>query len=174
MTKRISKKVVSGVNITQFEEALSQYAAADKRESEILSKINADTTRINDTYKDELNYLDEKKKGTIEIIQTYCSEQKQTLFNKRRTLHTLYGAVGFRLGNPRLKIPRSISQSKLLQLLKEQMPQYVRVTEEPAKDLIIADRAKEPVAALLQNTGLQVVQEEIFFVELKPLVSNIN
>jgi phage host-nuclease inhibitor protein Gam len=173
MTKRISKKVIGGIDIIQFEEALSQYADADARESEIITKLERDMKRIKSNHLDELNYLTAKKKQTLEVVETYCREQKSKIFNKKRTLHTIYGAVGFRLGNPKLKTPRGSSWNLILQTLKEKLPAYIRVTEEPAKDLLIADRHKDMVATVLQDMGLQVIQDEIFFVDIKPLISKI-
>jgi phage host-nuclease inhibitor protein Gam len=173
MTKRISKKVIAGIDMVQFEESLSQYAGAEARTAEITRVLENEMKLIKNKYADELQYLEEKKKQNIEVVETFCKEQKIKLFNKQRTLHTVYGSVGFRLGNPKLKMRRGNSWTLVIEALKDKLPQYVRVTEEPAKDLLIADRHSEPVATTLQAIGLQIVQDEIFFVELKPLISKL-
>ncbi|MBS1690160.1 MAG: host-nuclease inhibitor Gam family protein [Bacteroidetes bacterium] len=167
MTKRISKRVIAGISLAQFEEALSQYAGSEAREAEIFAKLDAEMTKIKEKYSDELGYLQEKKNAAQEVLETYCREQKEILFCKRRSMHTVYGSLGFRLGNPRLKTLRGNTWSMVLERLKKQLPEYVRLNEEPAKDLLLADRNKENVAPFLRDLGLQVVQDELFFIEMK-------
>jgi len=57
----------------------------------------------------------------------------------------------------------------VLDRLKQQLPEYVRLNEEPAKDLLLADRNKESVAPFLRELGLQVVQDELFFIDMKKI-----
>ena len=52
-------------------------------------------------------------------------------------------------------------------MLKEFLPAYVRIEEEPAKDMLLADREKEDVAELFPKVGIFVDQDETFFVERK-------
>ena len=52
-------------------------------------------------------------------------------------------------------------------LAKELLPQYIRTTEELDKQSLLADRDKEDVAEMMPRIGVQVVQEETFFVEPK-------
>ena len=169
MSKRTSKKVVSGISLSQFEEALSQYAGSEAREAEIFAKLDAEMAKIREKYSDELGYLTDKKTNAQEVLETYCREQKELLFCKRRSMHTIYGTLGFRLGNPKLKTLRGNTWSMVLDRLKQQLPEYVRLNEEPAKDLLLADRNKESVAPFLRELGLQVVQDELFFIDIKKI-----
>lgn len=155
----------------QFEEAMAQYASAEAQEASIIALLDEEMARIRAKYTDELTYLQETKKQKHEVIYTYCREQKEKLFSKRRSIGTIHGAVGFRLGNPKLKTLRGTTWGKVIEKLKEQLPDYVRTTDEPAKDLLLADRSSEKVAPLLQEVGLQIVQEEIFYIELKKIKS---
>jgi len=41
------------------------------------------------------------------------------------------------------------------------------VKEEPAKDLLLADREIPEVAAEFEKCGIEVVQDESFFIDLK-------
>lgn len=103
----------------------------------------------------------------MEVVQTYCREQKEILFARRRSMGTIYGTLGFRMGMPKLKTVRGTNWDIVLQQLKAKLPTYVRTIEEPAKDMLLADRNKEQVGPLLRDLGLQIVQEETFFIELK-------
>ena len=98
----------------------------------------------------------------------YCLEHKQKLFNNRRSIGTLQGIAGFRLGTPRLKTEKvNANWEGILAQLKQILPAYVRTIHEPAKDLLLADRHKEHVAPVLVKLGLQVVQDELFYIETK-------
>ncbi|MEI8278683.1 MAG: host-nuclease inhibitor Gam family protein [Bacteroidota bacterium] len=167
MTKRISNTLLQGISQTEYEEALKAYATADAHECTILARMDAEILRIREKYATELSYCNTKKKNTFDIIQTYCREQKELLFSKRRSCITPYGTVGFRLGTPKLKPLSGHNWESILQQLKEKLPAYVRCTEEPAKDVLLADRYTELVAGNLYELGLQIVQDEIFFFDLK-------
>ena len=47
------------------------------------------------------------------------------------------------------------------------MPQYIRTSEELAKDRLLADRDNPEMAEYFLKIGVQVVQEEKFYVETK-------
>jgi len=168
MTKRMARVVVENVSKERFEEALSEYANAAFKEKETLTKLQAEMDSIHDKYAGELDYLNEKKNTTLDVIQTYCREQKPTLFKKRRSMHTQYGSIGYRLGNPKLSILMGHNWESVTEKLKTEYPDYIRTSFEPAKDLLLADRNKEKLAPILQYIGLEVVQDDIFFIELKP------
>jgi phage host-nuclease inhibitor protein Gam len=169
MTQRKCKKIYTGINIIQFEEAMVLYANAEARRSDILTQLELEMNRVKDKYKHELLYLNEKKRTALEIVETYCREQKENLFKKRRTMHTMHGSVGFRLGQPKLRIKPGYCWSRVIHKLKENMPEYIRISEEPAKDLLVADRNKESVANLLAKSGVEVVQDELFFIEIRSI-----
>lgn len=56
---------------------------------------------------------------------------------------------------------------RLYNLVKEFLPEYIRVSEELAKDRLLADRDKEEVAEQLSKCGMTIVQDETFYVEPK-------
>jgi phage host-nuclease inhibitor protein Gam len=167
MTKRISNKITDDLSQLQFEDALADYAAASEQEQKVLTILDTEMKRIREKYCDELHYLQTRKQQSLDMVQSYCCEQKETLFGKRRSLGTRHGKVGFRLGTPKLKTLRGITWDAVLEKLTETFPAYVRTTQEPAKDLLLAHRNSENVAPLFSQLGLQVIQEETFYIELK-------
>lgn len=166
MEQRMVKKMIGSVTAAQFEEAMAQYAAATAQETNVQAIIDTETARIRSKYADELAYLKGRRQNTHEVILTYCREQKAVLFSKRRSMGTFYGSVGFRLGQPRFKTLRNTTWAQVLERMKELLPAYVRTNEEPAKDLLLAHRQHPTVAPLLQQIGLQVVQDELFYIDL--------
>ncbi len=165
MKTRNQKKTAININIAQFEEAMARYAEAEQREAEINKSIEADVNELMAEYEEELKCLAQGKNLAFGIIQAYCINNKESLFASRRSIGTLHGKAGFRLGTPRLKTSKGSNWKKVMEELKTLLPDYVRITEEPAKDKLLADRHKEHVATRLITLGLEVVQDELFYIE---------
>ena len=164
---RVSKKVVAGVTEDQYLYALSQYAAADARACRLIALMETELATVRDRYDSRLATLQATITRHYEVVEAYAREHKHTLFAQRRSTGTQYGSIGFRLGTPRLKLTPGATWDTVLATLRDRLPQYVRTTEEPAKDKLISDRAREEVATVLPQLGVQVVQDEKFFIELK-------
>ena len=167
MKTRNQKKTAININIAQFEEAMARYAEAEQREAEINRSIEAGVNELMNGYEEELLCLAQGKNLAFGIVQAYCINNKETLFAKSRSIGTMHGKAGFRLGTPRLKTAKGTNWKKVLAELKTSLPDYVRTTEEPAKDMLLADRHKEQVATRLIALGIEVVQDELFYIESK-------
>jgi hypothetical protein len=69
------------------------------------------------------------------------------------------------LGTPRLKTKDNSNWEQVIARLQEQLPQYVRTVQQPAKNQILAQRHAEHLAPLLQALGLEIVQEDLFYID---------
>ena len=168
MTKTREKKiVVTGVTRDQMEEAFGKFALADAKMQGINAKMDAEITKIRDKNADELARWQEQKDDAFELLQTYATENRDELFTKRKSMETTHGVLGFRTGTPKLKTRKGFTWASVLQLLKEFAPGYVRTTEEPAKDKLLADRENEDLIEIMPKVGIYVDQDETFFVEPK-------
>ncbi len=67
----------------------------------------------------------------------------------------------------KLKNLKGFTWASVTNLVKEFLPDYIRTTEELAKDKLLADREVPEVAKLFPKIGIQVVQDESFYVEPK-------
>ena len=166
-TKRTKKTVVSGVTREQYEQAFADFALADAKVQSITAKMDAEMTKIREKYADELADLNETKDKSFEVMQTYATENKDVLFTKKKSLESAHGVIGFRTGNPKLKNRKGFTWASITNLCKEFLPAYIRTTEELAKDKLLADRDVPEVAEYFERIGVQVVQEESFYVECK-------
>ena len=166
MKTRNAKKLKTGITEAQYEQAMEKYAEAEMREAEINKAMEAEVNELMEKYEDELICVAQGKNAAFEIVRSYCSNNKEALFARRRSIGTVHAIAGFRLGTPRLKTAAG-NWNKLLELLKQKLPAYIRTSEEPAKDLLLADRHKEAVAPVLMELGVQVVQDELFYIESK-------
>jgi len=165
-TKREKKVVVSGVTRDEMEEALGKYAAADARISGINSKMDEEFTKIREKNADALAKAEEEKGAAFERVQVFAVENPD-LFSKRKSLETTHGTIGFRTGTPKLKTKKGFTWASVLEMLKSFGKDFVRTTEEVAKDKLLADRDNEKTAAVMSKCGILVTQDEAFYIELK-------
>jgi phage host-nuclease inhibitor protein Gam len=162
------KKVVhTGVTSEQMETAFAEYATADAKLAKINATIDVQMTAIREKYADEMAKLQEKKDKSFDVMQAYAVENKDELFAKKKSMESVHGTIGFRTGTPKLKTLKGFTWASVTNLLKEFLPTYVRVTEEPAKDKLLADRECVEVAELFPKVGIAVTQDETFYVEPK-------
>lgn len=107
------------------------------------------------------------KDSAFEVVQVYATENRDTLFGKKKSLENSHGVLGFRTGTPKLKTRKGFTWGAVLELVKTIAPSFVRTSEEVAKDRLLADRESEEVVALMPRIGVEVVQDETFYIELK-------
>lgn len=168
MTKTREKKtLIQGVGREAADDAFAVYAKADARQQQITSKMDAEMTKIREKYQDELADLEDTKEKAFEIMQVFAVEQKEVLFNKKKSLETVHGIMGFRTGTPKLKTRKGFTWGAVTNLLREYLPGYIRTSEEPAKDKLLADRDVPEIAQMYEKVGVYVDQDETFFVEPK-------
>lgn len=168
MAKTREKKVVhTGVSTEQMEAAFADFATADAKLLRIIATMDVKIIEIREKYVDDVNKLQEQKEKAFEVLQAFAMENKEELFSKKKSMESTHGILGFRTGTPKLKTLKGFTWSAVTNLLKELLPAYVRVSEEPAKDKLLADREDEEVSALFPRVGIFVDQDETFFVEPK-------
>ena len=164
---REKKTVYTGVSQEEMEQAFAEYAKADARQQKIQADMDVQMTKIREKWQEELSKLQEAKDKAFDVMQAFATENRTELFSKKKSMDTVHGTIGFRLGTPKLKNQKGFTWASVTNLLKEFLPAYVRVKEEPDKDKLLADRESEDVYPLFDKVGVAVVQEETFFVEPK-------
>lgn len=164
---RTKKTVMSGISREQAEQAFADFAAADAKCQNLTSKMDIEITRIREKYADRLAELDAKKSEAFDLMQAYALENKDELFSRKKSVESAHGVFGFRTGTPKLKNLKGFTWAAVTNLVKELLPSYIRTSEELAKDKLLADRDVPEVAGYFPKIGVQVVQEETFYVEPK-------
>lgn len=164
---RTKKTVLQGVTREAAEQAFAEFAKADAQYQQLTARMDLEVTRIREKYADQLADLSDAKERSFDLIQAYATEHRDELFAKRKSIESTHGVFGFRTGNPKLKNLKGFTWAAVTNLAKELLPQYIRTTEELDKQSLLADRDKEDVAEMMPRIGVQVVQEETFFVEPK-------
>ena len=164
---RVKRTVITGVTSEQVEAALSEFSQADSRIQKITAEMELKITAIRDKHAEELAELQKKKDDSMEILQVFATENKESLFSKTKSYKSSHGIFGFRTGTPKIKQLKGFTKESVLALVKAILPDYIRTAEEVAKDRLLADRDKEEVAEKLSKCGMVVVQDETFYVEPK-------
>ncbi|MGL4518429.1 MAG: host-nuclease inhibitor Gam family protein [Phocaeicola sp.] len=164
---RAKKVVLTGVTREQSETAFAEYASADAKVQVLTGKMDQEITKIREKYAEQIAALNDTRNKSFEVMQTYAVENREVLFTKKKSVESAHGTFGFRTGTPKLKNLKGFTWAAVTNLAKQFLPSYIRTTEELAKDKLLADREMEEVSEQLANIGVQVVQDETFYVEPK-------
>lgn len=167
MAKREKKVIITGVTREAADEAFATYAKADAQVAKITADIELQCAKIREKYASKLAELDAEKIKAFDTLQSFATENQAELFTKKKSLDMAHGTIGFRTGTPKLKTLKGFTWASALQLVKEFLPDYIRQTEEIAKDKLLADRDTEEMMPQMNKCGIQVVQDETFYVEPK-------
>lgn len=182
MATRQKKKVIQGVTREAADNAFATFAKADASINKINADIELQCAKIREKRQAELTQLTAERDQAFDTLQAFAIENQAELFSKKKSLDMAHGTIGFRTGTPKLKTLKGFTWASALELVKTFLPSsYIRKTEEVAKDKLLADRDMEEVnvtadGMVLQpmsmkdamaKCGIQVVQEETFYVEPK-------
>jgi len=166
MAKREKKPVMQPVSVEHAEQIMGAYAGLDAEINVITSKMDGEITKIRDKYSEKLQDLGDKREEKLMQLQLFAETHKE-LFEKKKSIDMAHGVLGFRTGTPKLKTLKGFTWASVTNLLKEFLPTYVRTVDEPAKDKLLADRDVPEVTDQFKKVGIEAVQDESFYVELK-------
>ena len=180
---RQKKTIITGVTREAADEAFATYAKSDAQIQKINAEIELQCAKYREKYADKIATLTEERDKAFDTLQSFATENQSELFVKKKSLDMAHGTIGFRTGTPKLKTLKGFTWASALQLAKKFLPMtYIRQTEEIAKDKLLADRELEEVQVYDTPTGdprdvtmreamavcgIQVVQDETFYVEPK-------
>ena len=167
MATRQKKTIITGVSREAADEAFATYAKADASMNKISAEIELQCAKIRDKYKGQLTQLQEERDRAFDTLQSFATENQAELFTKKKSLEMAHGTIGFRTGTPKLKTLKGFTWASALNLMKEFLPDFVRTSEEVAKDRLLADREVEGMQEKMAKCGILVTQDETFYVEPK-------
>ena len=181
MATRQKKTVIQGVTREQADEAFASYAKADASINKINADIELQCAKIREKYQNRLGELMCERECAFDTLQAYATENQAELFARKKSLDMAHGTIGFRTGTPKLKTLKGFTWASALEMVKTFLPGYIRKSEEIAKDRLLADRELDgisitddglmkhdvPMSQAMAKCGIQVVQDETFYVEPK-------
>jgi phage host-nuclease inhibitor protein Gam len=166
-SKRKSQSVSAGITQLQYEEALAKFAKNDAEKCSLEAEMDERITAIRDEYDDDLSIITAEQALLMAVIKGYCVQNKTTLFTEKRSIETLFGKLGFRKSPHALKCLKGYKWEDVVEKLEELLPDYVRTIKEADKEKLLADRDRPEIAAQFSVIGVEVKQDEKFFIELK-------
>ena len=167
MATRKKKTIISGVTREAAEAAFGQYAKADAQINKINAEIELACAKIREKHADRLAALSDERDQAFDTLQSFATENRAELVTKKKSLDMAHGTIGFRTGTPKLKTLKGFTWEAAKNLVKEFLPSFIRTTEEVAKDKLLADRDGEGMADQMAKCGIQVVQDDTFYVDPK-------
>ncbi|MCX7006423.1 MAG: host-nuclease inhibitor Gam family protein, partial [Kiritimatiellaeota bacterium] len=99
------------------------------------------------------------------LLAQNWAENNPAEFGTRKSIDFVNGQVGFRTGQPKLTRLAGWTWDRILEAVGRVLPDYVRIKKEVDRERIIADR--EILTPLLRDIGVEVEQDEAFFVDPK-------
>lgn len=164
---RVKKTVIVGITREKAEEALGLFAKANAQLAKVNAEIELQCAKLREKQADIIESLSEIREENFAILEAFANENKGEFFTTKKSLEMLHGKIGFRTGTPKLKTLKGFTWASVLQLVREFMPNYIRTSEEVSKEKLLADRYFEGMEEKMAKIGVQVVQDESFFVEPK-------
>lgn len=150
------------------ERVLGEIAGLSIQRNSHRNEMDKAIQHIRDEHEPHLAAIDRSLKEKTDLLRTWA-ETNSHEFAKRRSISLLHGTIGWRLGTPKLKTIARRTWATVLETLKGTgRTDLVRVKEETNKELILAQAASGSLAPSdLKAIGVQVVQEDAFYVEPK-------
>lgn len=167
MAKRIKKRIVVAPSREEVGEVMKSFAEASSMIKELEAKEELQLLEVRKNYEERAIALLEQKQNALEKLEAFGVHNKQEFFDKKRSMDLHHGVIGFRTGTPKVSKPRSITWNKVIETLNEAGSVFLRTRIEVDKDKIIASRDDQEVMQELEQIGVNVIQEETFFVSLK-------
>lgn len=163
MAKRIVNHV--GISREEFEKSMAEYAAAERSEQTIKAKMEAEMNKVRAKYAGQLEDLVAFKEVHFNVVEQYAIEHRAELFADKKKVEAAYCTLGFRTGSPKLKLIDGFTWPYVTERCREFLPDYIKTTYDLAKSKLLADRSKEEVSSQFEKVGVQVVQDETFYLD---------
>lgn len=166
------KKVVvkSALNSwDEVNEVLRQIAEKQSYVDQVVARYNEAEAKRRKALDEAVNPIKNEIANLENEIRLFCEENKDE-FEKRKSREMANGVVGFRLGTPKAKSLKGFTWKAVLEIIKRTpfKKQYIRIKEDVNKEQIIQDFTTKKVdAETLRSLGVEVVQDETFWYEVK-------
>lgn len=182
-TKRI--KAESFATEAEFTAAVDRVAWIDPEIRRLQALRDLVLLRVKNRYNEKIEALENERDAKVARGALYATEHRSKLLPNEakdgKSCTTRLGMWGFRLGNQRIEILKGWTWAKVLEKLKEAgAALYIRVKEETDKEAMLIDAKKHghlvipddtggaDLTIALKDVGVELVQDETFFIEPKP------
>lgn len=162
MTKRKKLLVDPIKDLAEMEDVVREICELSIMEDDARVRLDEELMRVRENYEALLAEIKPRVDRLLERAEAWAESHPEE-FGSRKSIVMMHGTLGYRTGTPKLKTLSKWTWGHVLEVLKDQFPEYVRRKEEVDKDRLLQDRQK--LGARLSDIGVRVVQDESFFVE---------
>lgn len=167
MAKRI--KLTQTITRERAEHILGELSALILLRNKATTAMDRKITEIRKDYEEKLADLGTQIEEKTELLSMWANNNPDEFPKNQKSVDMVHGRVGFRTGNPKLKTRMRKTWDKVLETISAMgLQDLIRTKQETNKERIIADylQGTLPLATMIE-IGVEVVQEESFFVEPK-------
>jgi phage host-nuclease inhibitor protein Gam len=166
MSKRIKLPVQPRIDsVEKLEETLARVCVLTARQQGIEAEMSARITGIRQEYEVDIATTGGELAILHRDVQAYADAHPE-LFARAKSVEFVHATIGFRTGTPKLAKLRAFTWATVLELVREKLPAYLRVSEEVNKEKLLADREALGEDGL-RAVGVAARQDETFFIKAK-------
>ena len=165
--QRIKIKLPIITDRHEAEAVMNEVANATNNRRKFIADADALKLKIDEKYALSIAACDEVIKSKSDALRAWAEANPDAFQKGRKSIEFASGILGFRTGTPKLALlNRSWTWDKVLERLKTNFPNFIRIKREVDKDAVLAFAvATSPTADAITSNGMKVVQEESFYVE---------
>lgn len=150
-----------------MEKAVGEFAAATNERDQHKAAMEQELTAVRSRFEGKMDTC-EQQRDELSLALRDWADRNPDQFGKLKSIATVHGTIGWRIGQPTLKPAPKMTWAKVLETIEgfgDTLKRYLRVKTDINKEAILAERETHP--AILTKIGVRVVQEETFFVDPK-------
>ena len=156
----------------EAERAMTDLAQAANNQRKLIAKRDGEILKLNEQYEAPLSTLNQQLSTLSDSLRCWAEANPDQFPKDRKSIPMTSGTLGFRTGTPKLALlSRAWSWEKVIWAILDRGYNFIRVKQEVDKEAILAfvaagpEPAAELEAKILKPIGLQIRQDETFFIE---------
>lgn len=165
--KRIKTAAVDVIETREeLEAVMGRISARTIARDGLLAELEAEINEARSQYEPQITAYGAEINADFEAVNKWA-DANPSAFAARKSLELMHGTLGYRTGQPRLKLLSGWTWNRVLEMLAvNRLTDYIRQKQEPDKERILAER-DQLTDDLMKRVGIKVVQDETFFIEPK-------
>jgi phage host-nuclease inhibitor protein Gam len=146
---------------------MKSYKDAESELKKIQAEKELKIAKIREQYTDREMQYDTVLSICTDKLEAYAVANRESEFSKKKSMELSHGSIGFRVGQWKVSQRLGFKVAQSLALLRDKAYRFVRQKEEIDKEAIINEREREEVMAIVRECGLELTQEETFYIKTK-------
>jgi len=163
--KRVRKTAPTLTSRLDMERCVGEIARLAIERDALLCEMDARLQAVRVDYAEQIDTLNGDMEAELSMAREWA-EANPAEFGSAKSIEFTHAVAGYRTGMPKLKTIKGYTWDRVLEKLATmRLTEYIRTKAEVDKERILTDR--EALAEKLPLMGVQVAQDETFFVQPK-------